>query len=81
MLDYIANKFSVRKDQICMVGDRLDTDILFGKDGGLRTLLVLSGVTTEETLLSPENKIAPDNYTERLEMVMRLAQQGAGVGR
>ena len=43
MLDYIANKFGVRKDQMCMVGDRLDTDILFGKDGGLRTLLVLSG--------------------------------------
>jgi phosphoglycolate phosphatase len=42
MLDYIANKFDIRKDQICMVGDRLDTDILFGKDGGLRTLLVLS---------------------------------------
>ena len=66
MLDYIANKYSLRKDQICMVGDRLDTDILFGKDGGLRTMLVLSGVTTEETLKSPENDIAPDFYTDKL---------------
>jgi ribonucleotide monophosphatase NagD (HAD superfamily) len=30
MLDYIADKFDLRRDQICMVGDRLDTDILFG---------------------------------------------------
>ena len=66
MLDYIANKFSIRKDQICMVGDRLDTDILFGKDGGLRTLLVLSGVTDEATLKSPENTIHPDFYTSKL---------------
>lgn len=26
-----------------MIGDRLDTDIQFGKNGGLDTLLVLSG--------------------------------------
>jgi phosphoglycolate phosphatase len=72
MLDYIANKFDIRKDQICMVGDRLDTDILFGKDGGLRTMLVLSGVTTEEMLKSPENDIHPDFYTSKLGDLLTL---------
>merc|ERR1719183_149014 len=66
MLDYIADKFDLRRDQICMVGDRLDTDILFGKDGGLRTMLVLSGVTTENELLGPNNPIIPDYYTDAL---------------
>lgn len=66
MLDYIANKFNIRKDQITMVGDRLDTDILFGNDGGLNTLLVLSGVTTEEMLKSDDNTIAPNFYTNKL---------------
>ena len=66
MLDNIATTFKLNKSQICMVGDRLDTDILFGKNGGLTTALVLSGVTSEETLLSPENKIHPDFYMPQI---------------
>jgi hypothetical protein len=37
-----------------------------GKDGGLRTMLVLSGVTTENELLGPNNSIIPDYYTDAL---------------
>lgn len=33
MIDYIVYKYKIPKDKICMVGDRLDTDILFGKVG------------------------------------------------
>ena len=33
-------------DQVAMIGDRLDTDVVGGKRAGLRTILVLSGVTT-----------------------------------
>lgn len=63
MIDYIVDKYKIpSRDRICMVGDRLDTDILFGRDNGLRTCLTLSGVTTEAKLLSAENKIAPDYY-------------------
>jgi phosphoglycolate phosphatase len=66
MLADIAAKFGLKPDQICMVGDRLDTDVMFGKKGGLTTLLVLSGVTTEEELLSRRNTIHPDFYTDKL---------------
>ena len=44
MLRNIAETFGLEREQICMVGDRLDTDILFGQNGGLTTMLVLSGV-------------------------------------
>lgn len=43
MLGNIADAFELERNQICMVGDRLDTDILFGQNGGLSTCLVLSG--------------------------------------
>ena len=45
MLANIADTFKLERSQICMVGDRLDTDILFGQGGGLTTMLVLSGAT------------------------------------
>ena len=43
VLDAIADTQHVDKSRICMVGDRLDTDIMFGQQGGLSTMLVLSG--------------------------------------
>ena len=33
-----------------MVGDRMDTDVISGMEGGMSTVLVLSGVSTMETL-------------------------------
>lgn len=66
MIEYIEKKFGIDRPRVCMVGDRLDTDILFGKDNGLQTILTLSGVTTEKKLLSDENKISPDFYVDSI---------------
>ena len=77
MVDYLEEKLSLDKSRICMVGDRLDTDVLFGTDNGLRTLLVLSGVTTEEKLLSPENTITPDYYADSINDFFMDAKVGA----
>lgn len=66
MIDYLCDKLGLERQKICMVGDRLDTDILFGTDNGLKSLLVLSGVTSEEKLLSEENKITPDYYADSI---------------
>jgi len=64
MVDYLEFKFGIDRSRVCMVGDRLDTDILFGKDNGLKSCLVLSGVTTEEKLLSDANSVTPDYYCD-----------------
>jgi 4-nitrophenyl phosphatase len=41
-----------------MVGDRIDTDIAFGKLGGVKTCLVLTGVSTMEDV--HKNSLKPD---------------------
>ena len=37
-----------------------------GRDNGLKTVLVLSGVTTEEEVRSRENEIVPDFYADSI---------------
>ena len=48
--------------QVAMIGDRLDTDVVGGRRAGLRTILVLSGVTSraeaEATTPPPDATLA-----------------------
>ncbi|PHT54501.1 Phosphoglycolate phosphatase 1A, chloroplastic [Capsicum baccatum] len=42
LMDFLLQKYKITTSRMCMVGDRLDTDILFGQNAGCRTLLVFS---------------------------------------
>jgi len=37
----------LQPEQVAMIGDRIDTDVVGGQRAGLRTILVLSGVTPQ----------------------------------
>jgi len=39
---------SCKKEELCFIGDRLETDILIGQANGIPSVLVLSGVTSPE---------------------------------
>ncbi len=41
-------KLGLDKEEVAIVGDQIDVDIKAGKDFGIKTILVLSGVTTKE---------------------------------
>jgi phosphoglycolate/pyridoxal phosphate phosphatase family enzyme len=47
-LEMILKESGSVKEELAMVGDRLDTDIAAGNRIGAQTVLVLTGVTTEE---------------------------------
>jgi len=53
MLDCIKAKVKFEEGRTIMVGDRLNTDILFGKQGGLKTLLVMTGEWRSRGLWKP----------------------------
>ncbi len=48
MLEVLASYAGIDLRRSVMVGDRLNTDIEFGKRQGLHTILVLTGVNTRE---------------------------------
>ncbi|XP_010929041.2 phosphoglycolate phosphatase 2 [Elaeis guineensis] len=72
VMDFLLERFQIDTSKMCMVGDRLDTDILFGQNAGCKTLLVLSGVTTLSELQSPSNSIHPDYYARSVSDVIEL---------
>ncbi|KAF5839372.1 HAD-like domain-containing protein [Dunaliella salina] len=62
MSDIIAKSAGIPTSSLCMVGDRLDTDILWAEKCGMGSLLVLTGCTSEAQLQSPENTVKPSLY-------------------
>lgn len=52
MGDAILSRFSVSRDEVVMVGDRLYTDMAFAVNCGFYSLLVLSGETTAEDYIA-----------------------------
>lgn len=72
MMDFLLQKYKIDTSRMCMVGDRLDTDILFGQNAGCKTLLVLSGCTTQSTLDDPSNRVQPDYYSSSVADILKL---------
>ncbi|KAJ6260960.1 4-nitrophenylphosphatase [Drechslerella dactyloides] len=68
MMESIERRYKLDKSRACMVGDRLNTDIKFGIEGGLKgTLAVLTGVSTEREILEAgEASEGPDVYLDCL---------------
>ena len=58
-IDLILKDFNLLAKEVCIFGDRLNTDILAGNRAGIKTVVVLTGVTSKEeidTLLINTNK-------------------------
>lgn len=73
MAKMLMNQSNIDPKRTLMIGDRCNTDILFGSRWGFTTLLVLTGVTSQsdlETLKQSdrqeERNLVPDYYINAL---------------
>ncbi|KYQ92264.1 putative 4-nitrophenylphosphatase [Tieghemostelium lacteum] len=69
LLDLIIERDQLKREETCMIGDRLDTDILFGIRGNIKTMLVYTGIEKEQSILDRKKNAESDsnlylpNYT------------------
>lgn len=66
----ISKRYNLPPSQIAMVGDRLYTDIAFGKNCGFVSVLVLSGETTKE--MAEKSDIVPDVMLNKVKDLIPL---------
>ncbi|XP_030625252.1 pyridoxal phosphate phosphatase [Chanos chanos] len=82
MYECIASQFDLDPARSLMIGDRLETDILFGINCGLATMLTLTGVSTFEEAQqykdsdSPEKKdFVPDYVVESIADFLQVLEE------
>lgn len=67
----VLREHSLNAHEVLMVGDRLDTDIRFGKAGKVKTCLVLTGVSTRDQCESVPLEFRPDHIRDCLQDIVQ----------
>lgn len=67
----ILEKLKINRDRCLIIGDRLDTDIMLGKNIDFRTCLVLTGGISKEDI--EKTKIYPDYIIDNLQSLINFA--------
>jgi 4-nitrophenyl phosphatase len=73
MVEYSLQSLGVVAERTVMVGDNLETDILAGANGGVKTILVLTGYSQRDDAANSQAK--PDLIVETLQELMQLVEK------
>jgi NagD protein len=73
MMRAALTKLGISRHEACIVGDRMDTDILAGIQSEIRTVLVLTGVTAVSDL--PMFPYRPDCILPSLGAILKDGQE------
>jgi Predicted sugar phosphatases of the HAD superfamily len=75
MMRSALNRIEAHSETTVMIGDRMDTDIVSGLEAGLRTILVLTGSTTQEQVA--RHPFVPTRVVESIADVVPLVDEFA----
>jgi phosphoglycolate/pyridoxal phosphate phosphatase family enzyme len=76
MLDLLLSDMGCAPGEALIVGDRLDTDIKVGRAAGVRTALVLTGISSAEQARAAPEEMRPDWVMETLAELPSLLEGG-----
>ena len=68
-IEMILKKTKIEKQNAVIFGDRLDTDILAGNRASLKTVLVLTGVTTKKMVDEMRNELSQSKILEKTNLL------------
>jgi len=71
--ELINGEEKFEKDEMIIIGDRLDTDIQFAKNAGIKSVLVLTGVSNKEDI--EKTGIKPDYILESMNELPELLEK------
>lgn len=77
MAEVLTQSTRIAPERIVFVGDRVDTDIVFGKRAGMKTVLVLTGVHGRKD--AEQLGVEPDAVIKNLAMLPRLLDDWGGL--
>lgn len=69
IMRHALERLGARREESVIIGDRMDTDIIAGIEAGIRTVLVLSGITRRDDLVLFPYK--PDYVLENVGEIVR----------
>ena len=72
------NLLNAHSADAVMIGDRMDTDVITGLESGMDTVLVMSGISTRETVR--QYGYRPSMILDGVGDIVRLAESGASGG-
>ncbi len=75
IMEQAIERLGLERERIAIVGDQIDVDVLAGKNAGIKTILVLSGVTNESNYRKKVEEVGvePDYvFRDLYEVAQRL---------